>query len=881
MKQQKRPPKNADRLLSWFCKTELLEGIAGDLHEFWDRAEQKGFRTQLQYWYQVLHIMRPFAFKRLKLLQHNFFTMIRFNLLLSFRNMRRNKLYTALNVAGLSLAFISCLFIALYVLDEQSFDSHWEDADRIHRLNHYSTDNGRVQEHIQTQVIIGDFLKEEYPEIKGVGRVSQYLRRKIAKGDKWIEQEKIGIAEQSFIDLFSFKALHGNLEHALEDVNTIILTESVAKKYFGESDVVGQSILMNDSSQFKVTCVIEDIPDNTHFQYQAFMNNGAIQKAERSWAFVACLTYVNIDPKDRPVLEEKIYDMIVRNGAEDWETAYGITDLQAWLNRPGFEWGVELLPVKTIYLDSDKGELESSGNRIYITIMISIGMFLAFIAIFNFINLSTAKAANRIKEITVKRILGSQKRQLMTQFLTEALLFAFLAIAISVVVSYVLIGDFNQLTSKTFKDPFFNQFGLWRFVLPTGLALGLLAGIYPAYHLSRLEVAHASQVSRNVNKSYLRNVFVIMQFTVSTILILGSVSVLWQLNYLNSKDLGFDYKNTLVVYLGHLRLGQTDPENDPKRILFANELKKNSRFTYVTSSTLVPMGNGIGNTQHTMFSLSSSKEETIRLRHCEADHGLIPTLGLEIVEGRNFRSEEPDEIKPALVSVSAAKSIGKKDLIGSSIYLSINDEEFKIVGIFKDFNYAALHRKIDPIMIRYDGINDQTLAKFTGSSFEAYQEAEKIWDKLFPNDPMVAEFMEDMYTNQYLKEKQMSRILLIGTTLAIFIACLGLFGLSTYSTEQRKKEIGIRKVMGATSQLITRMLVAGFTRPIILALIIGLPIAYYYTNSWLENFAYRIEVGWEIIFIAGLLTMVLGILTVSFLSFKSASQDPTENLRYE
>jgi putative ABC transport system permease protein len=884
MGKQKLPPKLADQLLDWFCKSELLEGIKGDLDEYWEKIDTKGWKARMNYWLQILSIMRPFALKRFGLLQNYRLSMIRFNILLGVRNMRRNKFYATLNILGLSVAIISCIFISLYVLDEKSYDQHWQDAEQIHRVTHYNERNGNKQykDIIRTQIVIGDYLKTDFPEVLGVGRISRYLHRKIAKEGQWIEQSKIGITEQDFLDLYSFKPLHGDINNALEEINSIVLTESVAKKYFNKSDVVGQSILMNDSSQYKITCVIEDIPKNAHFQYSAFLNNGAMQRAKRTWAYVGCITYVKINPMDRPKLEAEIFDMILDYGAKDWEEAYGVTDVLDYLDEQGHIWRIDLIPITDIHLNSTNRELEVSGKGNYLIILQFVGGFLALIAVFNFINLTTAKASNRLKEVVIKRVLGSQKKQLLAQFLTESFLYALIATAVAIFTSYALIEEFNALSKKSFSDPFFNPFGLWKYVLPMTVVLGLLAGAYPAFYLSRMKTMDTSEVVQSGIKSQVRSICVILQFAISAVLIFGSMAVIFQLKYLDSKDLGFDPQGNAVFYMDHLRLGQSNFENDPKRILFANELKKSPYFSSISSTSLVPMLDIRGNTGSSMFSTHTRKGDPESLPYCQADHNLIPTLGLELLKGRNFRTNEPEGVASALLTESAVKLLALEDPIGSSIYHTISDTELKIVGIVKDFNFVPLHRDVEPLIIMHDQINDQTIAKFESENLvEAISEAEKIWFELFPNYPMTYDLLSDLHARHYDEEKRMGKILLIGTLLVIFIACLGLFGLSTYSTERRKKEIGIRKVFGATNHIITSMLVKGFTKPIFIALIVGIPIAYYVTQSWLDGFAHRISIGWALILSAGLLTLSLGVLTVGYISYKSAAQNPADNLRYE
>ncbi len=800
---------------------------------------------------------------------------------IAWRNLSRNKFYTSINIIGLAVGLATCLLILLYVLDELSYDKYNTNANRIYRVNNEIKFNGNYLDLAQTPALMGSTMVREMPQVEQYTRLSWYGGFLIKKGNENIHEGRVGYADSSLFDIFTLPVITGDAKTALKDYHSLVITETIAKKYFNSTNVVGKTMLVNDTGNYKVTAVIKDIPKQSHFNFDFFVpmmeNRGS---KEDAWLNQNYTTYIllkkNADVKQ---VEAQLNPMMDRHVGPLLKSmlSLNINDFK----RTGGYIRADLTPLTAIHLHSNKtAELDGNGNVEYVYIFAAIALMILSIACVNFMNLSTARSSNRAKEVGVRKVLGSLKINLIQQFLTESLLISFIALAFAILISWLLLPYFNQLAGKDIHTSTLFQPAMLLSLFVLMLIVGLLAGSYPAFFLSSFQPIDVlkGRLAAGFKRSWLSNALVIFQFSISIILIFGTVVIYNQLNYIHNKDLGFN-RNQIIT------INHTDALGDHSAS-FKNELLQISGIQSASMTGYLPVNYyRNGNTYFTSPALSPSTG--INLQAWTVDENYIPTLKLKVLQGRNFSPQFLTDSTGVVINEAAAKFLNMKDLSNKNLYTVANTQtkiklSYHIIGIIKNFNFSSLRDVITPLAL-FLGKNNANISVRINSTDvpNVIAQIKNKWKAMVPSQPFDYSFMDEDFNKLYTTEQRTGQIFITFAILAILIACLGLFALVTYAAEQRIREIGIRKVLGASVNSIATMLSVDFLKLVIVSVAIAYPLAWWAMNKWLQSFAYRVNISWWVFVIAGIVSVLVALITISFQAVKAAVANPVKSLRSE
>lgn len=802
--------------------------------------------------------------------------MIRNYFLVAFRNIIKQKFFSLLNIIGLTIGIAATLFIILYVTDELSYDRFHTKIDQMYRVGLNGKLAGQEVHVVSTPPPLAAAMVSEVPGVEHAVRLWQWSDVVIRYEDKVFTEDLIFHTDSNFFKVFSFELLEGDTGTALKEPNSMVITESIAKKFFGDGEKLGKIITFsNDNKAMKVTGVIEDPPHNSHFKYNYLISfsSNEFGKSDQ-WISNSLHTYFILNEASnlesiKTTLNETLVPKYVGPALQQF---MGIS-LEQFLEQDG-KYGYFITAVKDIHLYSDvDGELEPPGDIAYIYIFTAIGLFILIIASINFMNLSTAKSSGRAREVGMRKTLGSLKSQLIGQFLIESTIYSFIAVFLAAFVVSVLLPQFNTLSGKELSfnqllDPImiFGAIGLM-------ILIGILAGSYPAFYLTRFKVADVfkGSAAKGTKSGLIRGGLVVVQFSISILLIICTLLVYKQLQYTQNKNLGFD-KEKIIVISNVNRL-------ESNRNAFKDALQNDANIVAASySNSVIP---GVNNT--TIFRKPESEEDHI-MGVYYADHEHFDVMGFELVAGRNFSKDFLSDSTGMLVNEAIVEAMGWEDPIGERLisFNGPNPMEITVVGVLKNYNFESLRDNIRPILIRLgDFGNDMTVRYNHDDPKAAVKLLESKWKEVAPNEPFEFTFLDENFDEMYRAEQRLGVLFTIFTGLAIFIACLGLFGLAAFTAEQRTKEIGIRKAMGASSFTIVKLLSSEFVKFILIAFVISIYPAYYFISGWLENFAYRIEISWWIFGLSGFMALLVALLTVSFQSIKASRLDPATTLRYE
>ncbi|MEM8927516.1 MAG: ABC transporter permease [Bacteroidota bacterium] len=817
--------------------------------------------------------------------------MTRNYLKIAWRNLKKNKGLFAINVIGLSLGIASCLLIALFVLDELSYDRFNEKSDQIVRV----TLNAKIGDEIINEAGImppvGKTLVAELPEVLDATRiVSINDRTKVVYQGHSIRKGKLAFADSSIFKMFSLPFLKGDSDTALNRPNTVVLTQEQATAYFGNDDPLDKTIDIQEiglhgvdgykdlSGLYTVTGIIEKIPENSHFHFDLIASMAGNPEADaQSWLSGSYHTYLLL-AEASPIagVQTKLPRITEKYLASQLEAGMGITYQQFLEN--GNKVGLFIQPLTQIHLYSNlKGELEAGGSITTVYIFAAIALFMLFIACINFMNLSTAGASKRAKEIGMRKVLGSEKGKLIFQFLTESFIATLFAVAFGVLLFYLALPYFNQLADKSFV---FAQVMTPQFVMAlVGLVVivGIMAGGYPAFHMSGFKPLNAlrNRFTSDGSKS-IRSGLVVFQFAISACLIIATLVVTQQMHYIQNKDVGYDREGLIVIREAGL-LGNHIQA-------FKEKLKKDPKILNISTSGYLPAGP----TFNSMTMISSKKEggQKLRIRSYGIDEAYIPTMGMELTKGRNFSREFGNEVDNIIINEAAIKTFGLKgNPIGQSLMETTNHQgrtkKLWVIGVIKDFHARSLHERIEPLMMRYNPLGGLIVRAKVSDMSGIVTHMEEVWDGFGSGEAFNYAYLDELYNETYLKEAHMNAILSIFAIQTIFVACLGLFGLVTFTAQQRFKEIGIRKVLGSSASNIVTLLAKDFLKLVGISMLIAFPVGYYLMDRWLQDFAYRIDMDWWVFALAALITVLIAFVTLGFRSFKAALANPVESLRTE
>jgi putative ABC transport system permease protein len=799
----------------------------------------------------------------------------------AYRNLVKNKFYTSINIVGLAVGIATCLLILLYVSDELSFDRYNNNADQIFRVNNEIKFGDNLLDLAVAPAMMGATMVKEMPQVKQYTRLQWRGGLLIKKGNENLREDRIAWGDSTLFEVFTLPMISGDPKTALREPYSLVLTEKIAKKYFNSLDVVGKEMTINDSQNYKITAVIKDIPSQSHFNFDIFVataeNPGS---RDDNWLSENWNTYILLKKNtDLNKLNSDMNKMMERYVGPELQSVTNVSFDQ--FKKNGGYVRASLTPLTDIHLHSNKtAELDGNGNIQFVYIFSAIGLFILLIACVNFMNLATARSFNRAKEVGVRKVLGSLRKNLIQQFLTESVLISFIALIFAVLIAWTLLPYFNQLSDKSIQVSTIFQPKMVISLVTLMLIVGLLAGSYPAFFLSAFQpiAVLKGKLAGGFKRSWLRNALVIFQFVITIILVIGTMVIFNQLNYIRAKDIGYN-RNQILIINGTNALGD-------KAITFKNELSGIPGILNVTMTGFLPT-NYDRNNNAFFTSPALDSKTAISMQIWSIDENYIPTLGMKLIDGRNFSQQYPTDSTGIVINEAAAKFLNTKDLLNKKLY-NITDfktkqlNEFHVVGVIKNFNFSSLHDLITPLVLHLGKSNDAISVRVDASNITSVISGIKAkWKILAAGQPFDYGFMDEQFNKLYSGEQQVGKISITFSLLAIMIACLGLFGLVTYAAEQRTKEIGIRKVLGANVPSIVSMIVKDFLKLVIIASIIAFPLAWWGMNKWLQNFAYRVDIGWWIFLIAALFAVAVTLATISYQAIKAAVANPTKSLRSE
>lgn len=792
--------------------------------------------------------------------------MLKNYLKIAWRSLLRSKVFSFINIAGLALGLTSCILILLYVKDEASFDRFQENGEDLYRIKVTMVSRGDSMTMASTNAIHGPTFKEEIPEIREVIR-TQSQPFVIKKGDDLLTATVL-FADPQFFEAFSFPLLHGDPATVLADMGSIVLTEAMSESYFGTKDGVGKivELKVNDEfEQFVVSGIVKTIPQNSTLQFDS-MISFAWQEAKGwtndEWLGFYMNTFVLLNPQADPTqVGPKMTRIFEKNVAAELA------------NVPGFDQKVSfgLQPFLDIHLDNsinvDQNGITRTSSPIYSYILGGIGLFILIIACINFVNLAVARSLKRAKEIGIRKVIGGRRNQLIFQFLTESFLLTLIAFLIAGLLSQFVLPAFNMLSNKELSLSYLMDFELILIFFGLFIVTGLVAGFYPALVLSGFNPSRSLQKrSKLLQQNFLTKGLVVFQFTLSICLVVGTILIFSQFNFLTSIDLG--YNDEGVMKLNGFR------SNAAARDAVKQELQSMVGVSSVSAYN--------GNYNGTEAKVSGEK---IGFGYIGVDDNFLSTLEVELLEGRNFSSEfgtDPEE--SIIVNEAFLKAVGWQSGVGQEVEFEWKNKKMKVIGVIRDYHFNSLKEKISPLVLTQDPsyqLQSLFIKLNEGNTAETVKKIEAVFRKHVPFMPFDYSFEEENNLKRYEREAKWKQMITTGAMISIFVSCIGLFGLAAFNAESREKEVGVRKVMGASVTSIVSLLSTDFVKLILVAIGFAFPIAFYAGTVWLREFAYQVKMEWWFFGVAGVFAFVVAMLTVGIESFKAAVKNPVETLKNE
>ncbi len=803
---------------------------------------------------------------------------------IAWRNLLKNRTFSIINIAGLAIGLACFILIVLYVMHEISYDRFHAKADRIYRINSDIRFGGTDLKLAVCSDPMGATLKKDFPQVEQYTRLYNSSGSKlIKKGNEFINEQAVVHADSTFFDVFTFPAISGDTKTALNEPNTVVLTKLAAEKYFGSTDAVGKMLETDDnnSTLYKVTAVINDMPENSHFRFDFLFSMDNVQYGWGNYLSHNFQTYIVLQKGTSAREFEKnftgLIDKYILPQAKQFMDISSMDDFK----KTGNKLDYSLMPMTSIHLRSDRfPELGVNGNLQYVYIFSAAALFILLIACVNFMNLSTARSANRAREVGIRKVLGTEKRSLVGQFLTESTLMVFLGMVIAVAIAALSIGYFNNMSGVNLSITALFQPGYIAFLLLLAIATGVLAGLYPAFFLSGFKpiTVLKGKITKGKSRDLFRSSLVVFQFFTSIVLIVGTIVVFRQLNYIQNKKIGFSKEQLLIVNGTGALKTQADA--------FRNEVAKLSGVKGSSFATYLPVSNSSRSDNTFSTEAVMNEKNGFNMQVWNVDHDYIPTLGMEMAKGRNFSREFGSDSTGLVINEATAKIIGVDNPVGRKLYTSDgngpNNTAYTIIGVVKNFNFESLRQNIGPLCMRLGNNKSSAAFKVSTSDLKGLLTSiEKQWKEMAPGMPFSYQFLDEAFDSMYRAEQRVSKVALSLAALAIFIACLGLFGLATYMAEQRTKEIGVRKVLGASVSNIVSMLSLDFAKLVLIGAVIAFPVAWYAMDRWLQDFAYRVNLGWWIFLLAAAITLMIALMTVIVQAIKAAIANPVKSLRTE
>jgi len=811
--------------------------------------------------------------------------------------MLRNKTSSFINVGGLSVGIAAALLILIFIEKELSYDKFHKDSDRIYQVVLNGNMNGQEFWGGNTPPPVGAALTNNIPEIESYTRfykANDIVVRNEENGRSIFFTEKNVLAvDSNFLQLFGFKILEGDASTALMKPGSVVITEDMAKKYFGNEKAIGRTLSMRDDKQpFIVTAVLKNIPSSSSIQFDFLTpvaDFPAVKRFSWSWVWRLMVCYVKLKPNvvtnqaSIQNIEAKFPAVIKVQAANGFRRIGKPFDEFV---KSGGKWDFHLMPLTDVHLHSaaiNMPWLRNISNIKYVYIFGSIALFIILLACVNFMNLSTARGANRLKEVGIRKVTGSTKAQLIKQFLAEAILYSFISSIIAIVLVVLSLKGFSLIIGEPVSFQTVFTPGIWISLISLTILIGLLAGSYPAFYLTSfkpiLVLKGKNLFSSGKKTLVLRNGLVVFQFFISTVMIIGTIVVLKQLNFFRNTDLGFNKENVVVITSSN-RLGTAEEA-------FRQTIKTMPGIINAAITTSIPSGGAFGD-NYQPEDEGSKKSAELELNSFLVDEAFIPTLNIKVLKGRNF-SKDYNDSSSVILNEEAVRQIGWKDPVGKWIeYPGGNNTRFFVIGVVKNFNVQSLQNAIIPFALfhpsskTYGWGTSNIVARIKGGNINStINQLEGSWKSYAANEPFDYSFLDESFDAQYRSEKRFGSIFSVFAALSIFIACLGLFGLSAFMAEKRTKEIGVRKVLGASVPGVVALLSKDFVKLTLIASVLAFPVAWYLMNKWLQDFAYRITINWWIFIFAACSSLFIALIAVSFNAIKAAITNPVKSLRTE
>jgi putative ABC transport system permease protein len=802
--------------------------------------------------------------------------------LIAWRNLKNNKAFSFINISGLAIGLATCLLILLYVTDEMSYDRWNEKAGRIYRVDGDLHFGGNYFVTATVPEPMGTAMKRDYPEIEQVVRFRRYGGMLVKKGAQNIQEDKVIYADSTLFSVFTLPMIQGDPARALVEPRSVVVTERTAMKYFNSTDIVGKYLIVNDTMNLKVTGVIKNIPEQSHFNFDFFIStSNAIAHWERGdWLSNNLNTYIVLkESTDAKRLEARLPEMVEKYIGPRAQALMHV-DMDQF-RKSGNYVRYLLTPLTAIHLHSNKSsELGANGSIQYVYIFSTIAVFILLIACINFMNLSTARSAGRAKEVGVRKVLGSTRQSLIRQFLMESMMVCFISLALAVVVAISLLPFFNQLASKALTPELFGQAWLLAALLGLTVVVGFLAGSYPAIFLSAFRPAQVlkGKLAAGFKSGWLRSSLVVFQFSISVILMVGTIVIFRQLNYIRNKNIGYQRDQVLIL--------QNTNALGSQAATFREEILRMNGAADATMTGYLPTS--AWRSDYPLFpepGMDASKAASMQI--WSVDEHYIPTLGMQMVQGRNFSHDFPTDSVGIILNESAARLLGFKEAVNRDLYSLDNFPapdltHLHVVGVVKDFNFNSLRDQVTPMAMRWRRENSRIAVRTATKNIPGLiTQIETKWRVMAPGQPFNYTFMDEDFSHMYRTEQQTGRLFISFASLAIFIACLGLLGLAMFTAEQRTREIGIRKVLGASVGSVLTLLTRDFLKLVVISILLASPIAWLMMHKWLQDFAYRTSISWTVFAMATGAALLTAVGTISVQAVRSALSNPVKSLRTE
>jgi len=791
------------------------------------------------------------------------------------RNLFRHKTFSIINILGLTIGMICFILIMLWIQDELSVDRYNENYLQIYRMGTDSKMGDQEGTGTSTAHPLAPTLMAEIPEVEKAARLRGKYEKLVSYQETNILLKEIYYTDPELFDIFTIPLISGSNTNILSKPKTVVISQSVAKKFFKEEDAIGKSITFDNKREYEVVGVTQDLPTNSHWDFEVLVSYCSSSAAkDMNWFGNSPLTYIKVQPGTDPeILTNKINEMFIRITDDMFKQMLGVSFAE-W-EEQGNHYRFRVTPLSQIYLFNPTDDVvERKGDIRYVQLFAVIGLFILLVACINFMNLTTAKSAVRAKEIGMRKVLGSNRKQLIRQFLMESVFISLLAMFIALTCSELLLNNFNEFTGKSLYLKFAGDYS-YPIYFSFAILVGLISGAYSAVALSSYKVLTVLKGSlfKGKQKSGFRNALVLFQFAISILVILCTIITMQQMNYISKKKLGFNNAQLLVVERAYILKDQLP--------VFKEEI---SKFTSVQSASAVFSVPGSCSDGSMFNKDNNNPDELYHFYRLCGDYNYLETMGIELSEGRYFSPTIESDKSAIIINEAAVKELGYENPIGRVILEPGSNKKLIVIGVVKDFHNNSLRDEISPMMIFHPSVwyKELMAVRINAEDVAAtIKMLEENWHKLAGDQPFEYFFMDSYFDNLHEAEKRTGQFFTIFAALTIFIACLGLFGLAAFTAEQKTKEIGVRKVLGASVPSIVSILLKQFTRWIVFANIIAWPIGYYIMKSWLQNFAYRIELNVSYFILSGLITLIIAVATVSYLAINAASKNPVQALNYE